>query len=239
MREFDVNGVIVSNDDAWIYDWYDMENTCPKKIKNFLEEANGEPVVININSGGGDLYAGINIHDKLKAYSGELEIHVTGLAASAASIIAMAGKCLMSPASTLMIHNVACTDYGNKQAKQKTAKDLAVFDKGIVAVYAAKTGMAEDEIAKMMDKETFIDAKSAVEMGFVDGLLGVESGEKYSNSMLMSSLLPEAVINKTRQMILMEARGREPQTSTEPETNVEPSGTPISSLYKRLNLLRR
>ena len=106
MNTFDIDGVIVSNDDAWIYDRYDINNISPQKVKNFLDEANGEDVIININSGGGDFYAGVNIHDTIKAYPGNVELRVVGLAASAASIIAMAGKCFISPASNIMIHNV-------------------------------------------------------------------------------------------------------------------------------------
>ena len=163
MNTFDIDGVIVSNDDAWIYDWYDINNISPQKVKNFLDEANGEDVIININSGGGDFYAGVNIHDTIKAYPGNVELRVVGLAASAASIIAMAGKCFISPASNIMIHNVSCTDSSDRNGKRKCADDMAVTDKGLAFLYSQKTGLPEDEISRMMDEETFLDAKTALD----------------------------------------------------------------------------
>ena len=90
MKELDLNGAVITNDDAWIYDWLDMDSISPGKVRGFLDEAAGEDVVVNINSGGGDLYSGVNIHDMLQAYGGYVEVHVCGIAASAASFIAMA-----------------------------------------------------------------------------------------------------------------------------------------------------
>ena len=175
MNTFDIDGVIVSNDDAWIYDWYDIDNISPQKVKNFLDEANGEDVIININSGGGDFYAGVNIHDTIKAYPGNVELRVVGLAASAASVIAMAGKCFISP------------DSSDRNGKRKCADDMAVTDKGLAFLYSQKTGLPEDEISRMMDEETFLDAKTALEKGFVDGILGDElvNTPKFNNSVSM------------------------------------------------------
>lgn len=224
MREFDINGVIVSNDDAWIYDWYEIENCSPKKLKDFLNESGGEDVIITINSGGGDLYSGVNMHDMLKGYSGNAEIHICGLAASAASIIAMAGKCLMSPGSNMMIHNAACSDCSNKNGKVKIAKDLAVTDRGIAAVYEAKSGMSADELLKLMDKETWLDAKTALEMGLIDGILGIDTGIALTNS--TANILPRSVLDRARQMMAAE---RSPQNT----------GVSIDSLYTKLELLRR
>ena len=227
MREFDLNGVIVCNDDAWIYDWFEMEYTSPAKVKNFLAEANGEDVQININSCGGEVYSGINIHDMIKAYKGNVEIRISGIAASAASIIAMAGKCVMSPASILMIHNVICVDYGDKQSKTKTAKDLGAHDRGIAAVYAAKTGLSIDEIAKMMDKETYLDAQTALEKGFVDGILtDIETAPRVAAA-VGNGLLPQDVISELRQL-------KQKDMKKQPT-----GGVPVEQLKARLNLLRR
>lgn len=238
MKTFDIEGVIVSNDDVWIYDWYDMTNTSPQKVKNFLDEANGEDVIININSGGGDFYAGVNIHDTIKAYPGNVELRVVGLAASAASIIAMASKCLISPASNIMIHNVACTDYSNKNGKRKCADDMAVTDNGLAFLYSQKTGLPENEISRMMDEETFLDAKTALEKGFVDGILGNEIVDtpKFNNSLAMVHLLPNEVLDKTRQLIVNDMKQRNQNNKNNAN---KPVGTSVESLYKRLNLLRR
>lgn len=231
MKNFEINGVIVSNDDAELYDWFGIENTSPRMLKDFLMTANGEDVVITINSGGGDLYSGVNMHDTLKAYNGDVEIHICGLAASAASIIAMAGKCLMSPGSNMMIHNAACTDCSNKNGKVKIAKDLAVTDRGIAAVYEAKSGKSADEVLKLMDKETWLDAKSALEMGLIDGILGVDNSGivdmtdvRITNS--TANILPKSVLDKARLMVASER--------LKPETGIK-----IDSLYNKLKLLRR
>lgn len=229
MREFDLNGVIVNNDDAWVYDWFELDYTSPAKLKGFLAAADGDDVQININSGGGDLYSGINIHDMIKDYKGNVEIHVSGLAASAASIVAMAGKCLMSPASILMIHNASQQDYGNKRDKTKAASDLAVHDRGIAAVYAQKTGIDLSEILHMMDKETYLDAQTALEQGFVDGILtDIETAPRVAAA-VGNGLLPQDVINELRQFKRKETQKEKPPTD----------GAPVEQLQKRLSLLRR
>lgn len=227
MREFDLNGVIVSNDDSWIYDWCGYDNTCPSMIRSFLDEADGDDVQININSCGGDLYSGINIHDMIKGYKGNVEIHISGIAASAASIIAMAGKCLMTPASILMIHNASQQDYGNKRDKTKVAADLAVHDRGIAAVYAQKTGIELSEILRMMDKETYLDAQTAVEQGFVDGILADAETVPKVAAAVGNGLLPQNVINELRQLKRKDMK------------NLPTDGVPVEQLKKRLELLRR
>ncbi len=229
MKEFDINGVIVATDDAWIYDWYELENTSPKKLKNFLDDAAGEDVLININSGGGDLYSGVNMHDMLKSYSGNVEIHIVGLAASAASVIAMSGKCLMSPGSQMMIHNVSCCETSNKNGKAKMAKDLSVCDKGVAAVYEAKSGISQDELLKLMDKETWLDAKTALEMKLIDGILGVETAPAFTNS--ITAMLPETVLAKARQLAKT--------SDSEARYKAPASGVRIDDLLTKLNYLRR
>lgn len=224
MREYDINGVIVANDDAWIYDWCDMEYTAPKDLKQFLEIADGEAVVININSGGGDLYAGVNMHDILKAYNGDCEIHIQGLAASAASVIAMARTCMMSAGSQMMIHNVSCTETSNKNGKAKISKELASHDKGVAAVYEAKSGMSAEEILKLMDKETWLDAKTALELHLIDGITGVETQPVFTNA--ATATIPEAVIRKMREMKQIE----KPTADT---------GIKIKDLKTKLEFMRR
>lgn len=85
MKKIEVKGPIIRNSEKWIYEWFGMEATCPKDIGNAIAEANGEPITVEINSGGGDVFAGSEIYTALRAYSGDVEIHIVGLAASAAS----------------------------------------------------------------------------------------------------------------------------------------------------------
>lgn len=250
MREFNLNGTIVSNDEAWIYDWLEMDHACPAYVSQFLEDANGEDVLININSGGGDLFSGINIHGMLMKYPGNVTVHILGLAASAASIVAMAGKCYMTPGSMLMIHNVSCNDTGDKNGKAKMAKTLSALDKGVAAAYEQKSGMTQDELLRLMDKETWFDAKTALELRLIDGVLGDEVPRVAAA--FGSGLLSHEAVETLKQLRLekktAEATGvteatdvtaTTVETTKAETTKAEASGVPVSQLKKRLSLLRR
>ena len=105
--EIDVRGDIISNDDKWIYDWLDWDSTCPDDIRNAIASLQpGETLMVNINSGGGSVMAGQEIYSILAGRS-DVEINIQSLAGSAASVIAMANTCKMSPVATIMIHNVS------------------------------------------------------------------------------------------------------------------------------------
>lgn len=106
MKVIDVKGEIINSRNQWIYDWLGIEATSPKKISDALREAGGEDVEIHINSPGGDVFAGSEIYTALRAYSGKVKIKIVGIAASAASVIAQAGKSEISPTGMFMIHNV-------------------------------------------------------------------------------------------------------------------------------------
>ena len=109
-----VKGTIIPNDLKWIYDWFEMDSTCPNDVSNILDGINGEEVEIEVNSGGGDVYSGSEIYTALKSYAGNKVVKVVGLAASAASIIAMAGdRILISPTAQIMIHNVSSSASGD------------------------------------------------------------------------------------------------------------------------------
>ena len=167
--EIDVRGDIIGNDDKWIYDWLEWDSTCPNDIKNALQTMpTGDKLIVNVNSGGGSVMAGQEIYSLLHGRQ-DVEIHIQSLAGSAASVIAMANTCKMSPVATIMIHNVsmsgASSDYHDMQ---KNAEILKTMNSALAEAYVAKTGKTKDEILKMMDKETWITAGQALEMGFVD-----------------------------------------------------------------------
>lgn len=157
-----VYGDIVNNDDAWIYDYFSMDCSCPARVTAALQEAGGQPVDVYINSGGGDIFAGSEIYSAIRGYTGKVTLHVVGLAASAASVIACAGRCLISPTAMMMVHNVSATANGDCHDMDKTAETLRKANSAIAAAYVAKTGMTEEEALAMMDHETWITAKEAV-----------------------------------------------------------------------------
>ena len=115
MKKLEINGVIVNDNDKSVYEWFEMSATCPKDVKEFLATLDGsEPIQVAINSQGGSVFAGSEIYTLLKSYSGEVEVVVTGLAASIASVIMMAGdKIKMSPTAQVMIHNASMVAQGD------------------------------------------------------------------------------------------------------------------------------
>lgn len=169
--EIDVRGDIVPNDDAWIYDWLGWEHTCPAQIKEALNtKPQGETLTVFINSGGGSVMAGQEIYSLLQGRD-DVELKIHSLAGSAASVIAMANHCEISQVAMVMIHNVSVTGAsGDYHQMQKVAEILKQENAALAAAYVGKTGKSQEEILKLMDKETWLTAKQAVEMGFVDGI---------------------------------------------------------------------
>lgn len=167
--EIDVRGDIIGNDDKWIYDWLEWDSTCPNDIKNaLLTMPADDKLIVNVNSGGGSVMAGQEIYSLLHGRE-DVEIHIQSLAGSAASVIAMANTCKMSPVATIMIHNVSMSGAsGDYHAMQKNAEVLKTMNSALAEAYVTKTGKSKDEILKMMDKETWITASQALEMGFID-----------------------------------------------------------------------
>lgn len=182
MIYIDIKGEIISSGGEWIYDWYGIQVTSPKQVSRALKNANGQPVTIKINSGGGDVFAGCEIYNELKNYNGEVTIEIHGLCASITSVIAMAGTCKMSPLAEIMIHNVATYTSGDYRDMEHTAEVLKKANKTIANAYILKTGMDEKEIKKLMDNETWFTADEALERGLIDEIM--YSTEKVDNSMI-------------------------------------------------------
>lgn len=168
--KIDIKGNIVSNEEARIYAWFDIPCCSPKAVAEILEKSNGENIDVYINSDGGDLFAGIEIYSELRAYKGEVNIHIVGLAGSAASVIAMAGKSDITPAGLIMIHNVQTLVQGDYRDMQHGSEILQQANKAICEAYIAKTGRTEAELLKLMDNETWFTSKDAIEFGFVDSV---------------------------------------------------------------------
>ena len=184
MNYIDIKGQVGPSGNEWIYEWYGIQATSPKQVIRALKNANGEPVTIKINSGGGDVFAGCEIYNELKNYSGEVSIEIHGLCASIASVIAMAGKCKMSPLAEIMIHNVSTNTSGDYRDMEHTAEVLKKANKTIANAYVLKTGMKAEEVYKLMDKETWFTADEALEIGLIDEIL--YSDEKVDKQLLNS-----------------------------------------------------
>ena len=163
MKDLKIKGVIIPNDDKWIYDLFDYESTCPNDVENFLNQANGEDVRVIVSSGGGDVMAGNDIRFLLKDYKGNLKIHNTSIAASAAAVIcSVEGReCTAEPTAMFMWHNVATYAEGDYNAMDKTSNVLKVANRAIVQGLVNKTGKSESECLEIMNKETWYTAKDA------------------------------------------------------------------------------
>ena len=203
--------------------WIDDEIT-PKQFKSELMSGSGD-ITLWINSPGGDVFAASQIYNMLMDYKGNVTVKIDGLAASAASVIAMAGtRVLMSPVSQIMVHNPMTVAIGNAEEMSKAIDMLSEIKESIINAYEIKTNLSRDEISKMMDSECWMNAKKAVELGFADEIMYTEkdqNSEKISNSYIFSRM---AVTNK-----LIDKLKSKNQAKNQNEITVE-------SLKKRLYL---
>lgn len=142
--------------------------------KAFREELNAgtEDITVWINSPGGNVFAAAEIYTMLRDYPGAVTVKIDAIAASAASVIAMAGsKVLMSPVAMLMIHDPSTIAMGNTKDMEKAIATLNEVKESIINAYAAKSGLSHNRISKLMENETWMNAKKAVELGFADEIL--------------------------------------------------------------------
>lgn len=202
MKRIEVKGVIISNDHKPAYDFYGVEATSPNDVISQL--VNDEEVEVIINSGGGNVFAGSEIYTALKEHTGQVTVKIYGLAASSASIIAMAGdKVLMSPTSQMMIHNVSVQNQGDYRTMEHTAEILKNANETIANAYHLKTGLSHDELLDMMNKETWLSPQKAIELGFANEMMFANQNNDLQlvASTYQVAMLPQSVIdqfNKTK-----------------------------------------
>ena len=187
--------------------WFDDEIT-PKIFRDELMSGEGD-ITVWINSPGGDCIAAAQIYNMLLEYKGNVTIKIDGIAASAASVVAMAGnKVIMSPVSMLMIHNPMTMAAGDTIEMKKAISMLTEVKESIINAYELKTGMSRDKIAKLMDAETWMDANKAVELGFADEILSRESSVKQSAMMYSENVVSRKLWNKMSAKYRPKEQGR-------------------------------
>lgn len=170
-RTLVLNGEI--SDETWFGD-----EVTPKLFKDELNAGTGD-ITVWINSPGGDVFAAAQIYNMLRDYKGSVTVKIDGLAASAASVIAVAGDTvLMSPVAMMMIHNPATLAMGNVAEMEKAIGMLNEVKESILNAYEDKTGLKRSKLSKMMDEETWFNAKKAVELGFADKILFAKEEEE-------------------------------------------------------------
>ena len=187
-----IKGTIIQDAQKWVYDYFGMPATCPADVISGLEAAAGQDVDIYINSGGGEIFAGSEIYTAIRNYSGKARIHVTGLAASAASVILCAAESDITPTGMVMIHNVSSYASGDYQDMQHEAEVLETASRALRNAYVQKTGRSDEEFKTLMDQEKWFTAQEAVDMGLCDRV----AGDGMQLVAAMSPVIPEAVIDK-------------------------------------------
>ena len=166
MQQIKIKGAIISNDSIPMYQEAQKEYTALKDIQIPFPD---KPLEVIINSGGGDVFTGSEIYSMLKSHKGHVTVKIIGVCASAASMVAMAGDTVeMSPTGLLMIHNAMGWTFGNTQEHEKQIKSLEEANDSIAKAYQNKTGLPLSEIRELMKAETWFSCDKAIEYGFVD-----------------------------------------------------------------------
>ncbi len=200
--------------------WWEDDVT-PKMFKDELTSGDGD-ITIWLNSPGGDCVAASQIYAMLMDYPHNVTVKIDGIAASAASVIAMAGtQVLMAPTALMMCHNPLTIAIGDSEEMQKAIGMLDEVKESIINAYEIKTGQSRTKISHWMDAETWMNANKAIELGFADGLLEDEKRTKPAETYAFSR---RAVTNSLLDKV-------------KPKRIEPPKGIPAESLEKRLNLI--
>lgn len=195
-RQLAISGVIAP--DSWVHD-----DVSPQVFQDELNESQ-DPIDLWLNSPGGDCTAASQIYTMLMNYPNEVNVKISGIAASAASVIAMAGTTVsMAPAAMLMIHNPLTIVGGQERDLDHAAQMLAETKESIINAYELKTNLPREKISTMMDNETWMNVNKAIELGFADAMLGDHKNvtgcysysDKQSDLVLLNKLKPKAKSN--------------------------------------------
>ena len=218
--------------------WFDDDVT-PALFREELNAGTGN-ITVWINSPGGDCVAAAQIYNMLMDYKGDVTVKIDGIAASAASVIAMAGtKVLMSPVSMMMIHNPATIAVGDTAEMQKAINMLAEVKESIMNAYEIKTGMSRTKISHLMDAETWMDAHKAVELGFADDILEREGVEADVGTPEVSMLYSRAAVtNSLMDKIAAKCHIKAPDNGAATEQTTD-NGRSCDEIRERLNFIKR
>ena len=215
--------------------WFDDDIT-PRMFKEELLSGDGD-VTVWINSPGGDCVAASQIYSMLMDYKGNVTVKIDGIAASAASVIAMAGtKVLMAPTALMMIHNPMTGAFGDHEDMQKAIEMLNEVKESIINAYEIRTNLSRAKLSHLMDSETWMNAKKAIELGFADDILTDEKREANIPAYEFSDKAVEkALINKITAKAKPVAKAKTPETPVKPEVK---HGRSVDDLMERLNLMK-
>ena len=217
--------------------WYGDELT-PTLFKDELNKHPGN-LTVWISSPGGDVFAASQIYTMLRSHKGKVTVKIDGIAASAASVVAMAGdETLIAPTGMLMIHNPSMVAFGNKEAMQKAIELLDEVKESIINAYEEKSDLSRSKIARMMDEETWLNAKKAQSLGLVDGILFAGSAPQPKPEEEPEEDTPDEDKPKEDTLTAMSYSRTATMQSLMQKVSAEHKGTPVDQLMSRLNLLK-
>ena len=229
-RVLTLNGTIAEES------WFDDDIT-PQLFKDELNSGTGD-ITVWINSPGGDCVAAAQIYNMLMDYKGNVTVKIDGIAASAASVIAMAGtEVLMSPVSTMMIHNPATVAMGDHNEMQKAIEMLNEVKESIINAYEIKTGLSRAKLSHLMDSETWMNAHKAVELGFADGIIARNAFPEKEDD---EDEDEEEKKNPCENSVLFSRKAVNTALINKIEKHYSNSkGTPVSDIRERLNFIKK
>lgn len=207
--------------------WWGDEAT-PQQLRDELKKVKSKNLVVSLNSVGGDVWAGLAMYNALRELDAKVIIRVDGLAASIASVIAMAGdETIMSPGSMMMIHRASALAMGNAEDLEKAIDMLETVEESIIPIYVERTGLSKDEIEDMMEQETWMSADKAVELGFADKVAPTKKEEQPEAENVLApnfAFSMQATKDSIKSfMAKVKAEGEEPE---QPEPEVTPPAEP-------------
>lgn len=201
MKTINIKGAVVDDDTAAFYSYFGIPSASPRAVAQILNDGEDDDIQVNIASNGGDVFAASEIYTMLRQSGANITVNIQGLAASAASVIAMAGDTVkISPTAQIMIHQASTVIFGDKDDLNHKKEVLDGIDKSIAIAYAHKTGMNEDDLLNMMAKETWLTATDAVDKGFADEIMFIDDKQTaFSNS--TAAIVPKSAVNKLMNLI--------------------------------------
>lgn len=225
--------------------WFDDEVT-PQLFKDELNAGTGD-ITVWINSPGGDCFAAAQIYNMLIDYKGDVTVMIDGLAASAASVVAMAGtKVVMSPVAMMMIHNPSTMAWGDKDEMKKAIDILDAVKDSIMNAYEIKTGLNRVKLSKLMDDETWMDSTKALELGFIDEIWEKARFEDYTVPEVTMMYSAAAATNSLKERIAAKCHINTPEENTKDNAAVEnepkntaAGGCSADLLRDRLNFIKK
>lgn len=206
--KIEIKGPIINDADQWIYDYFAIPATSPGKVNMAIDRAlrnqDGELLVV-VNSGGGSVFSAAEIYTALKSFNGKVKVQIVGMAASAASVISMAGQHVeMSPVAQLMIHNASTFAWGDYNEMDATSDFLQKVNQTITNAYSSKTFKTAEELLQMMNRTTWMTASEAKENGFIDAIMfenELDAVASIEHPSLVDGAIPKNVLDQLRQQL--------------------------------------